>query len=95
MIGVAVKGKPIGGVIHEPYYRDPLDDKKLGRTVWGVVGYGVGGFKPKSPPAKGLVVITTRTNITKVIEKSIEVLNPDKVLNVGGAGCKVIRIVVM
>lgn len=38
LIGVAVKGRAVGGVIHQPYYNS--QSSHVGRTVWGIVGLG-------------------------------------------------------
>lgn len=89
LIGVTVKGKPIGGIIHQPYYKATTEDKIIGRTLWGIVGCGFGGFKANDPPTAGLVVLTTRTHSTEIVEKAIKALNPDRVIRIGGAGCKV------
>lgn len=87
LIGITIKGKAIGGIIHQPY---TSDEKKIGRTLWGIVGYGVGGFKPKDPPS-GLVIVTTRTHSTGIVERSLAALNPDVIIRIGGAGTKVIK----
>ena len=46
LIGIAHKNRPVGGVIHQPYYNYKNDKAGLGRTMWGIPGIGVGGFKP-------------------------------------------------
>ena len=38
LIGIAVDGAAVAGVVHQPFYKD-ADDKE-GRTVWGIVGLG-------------------------------------------------------
>ncbi len=44
LIGIALKGKPIAGVVNQPFYgikeNGGLIDDNLGRTVWGIVGCG-------------------------------------------------------
>jgi hypothetical protein len=43
LIGVAVKGEPVAGVIHQPYYNYKQGPGvQLGRTIWGIVGLGKG-----------------------------------------------------
>ena len=39
LVGVAYRGKPIAGVVHQPFFGTS------GRTVWGVVGGGVFGAR--------------------------------------------------
>lgn len=41
LIGVAWKGKSIGGVIHQPYYNYQNTGSELGRTMWGLIGLGI------------------------------------------------------
>lgn len=42
--GVAINGKALGGVIHQPFYGHELEDcSELGRTIWGYVGLGAFG----------------------------------------------------
>lgn len=41
LIGIAWKGKAVGGVIHQPYYNYKTEGaKELGRTIWGLEGLG-------------------------------------------------------
>lgn len=40
LIGIAYKGRPVAGIIHQPYH------EKLGRTVWAIQGCGVHGVVP-------------------------------------------------
>lgn len=41
LIGISYKGRPIAGIVHQPYYGKDGG----GRTVWAVVGVGVHGIK--------------------------------------------------
>ena len=42
--GVAVNGKALGGVIHQPFFGHELENTaELGRTIWGYVGLGAFG----------------------------------------------------
>lgn len=79
----------MAGVIHQPYYNYLKDDKNLGRTIWGLVGYGVGGFEPKDPPSGTLTIVTTRSHSNETVQKALEALKPDNIVKVGGAGHKV------
>ena len=42
LIGVAVNGEAVAGVIHQPYfnYQSKEPGIELGRTIWGIVGLG-------------------------------------------------------
>lgn len=88
-MGIAVKGKAVGGVIHQPYYNYLSNDQNLGRTIWGLVGYGVGGFEPKDPSPHGLTLVTTRSHSNETVQKALDALKPDNIVKVGGAGHKV------
>jgi len=92
LIGIAHKNRPVGGVIHQPYYNYKNDKAGLGRTMWGIPGIGVGGFKPIPPPEGKRLVVTTRSHMTPVVQQALEALKPDEILRVGGAGYKVIFI---
>lgn len=89
LVGVAVGKKAIGGVIHQPYYKNDTDNV-LGRTLWGLVGVGYGGFTPAAPPEGKRIVTTTRSHSDSNVQAAIDALSPDEILRVGGAGFKVI-----
>ena len=41
LIGIAVQGKAVAGIIYQPYYNYQAGpDAVLGRIVWGIVGLG-------------------------------------------------------
>lgn len=40
LIGIAYKGRPVAGIIHQPYHSDS------GRTVWAIRDCGVHGLTP-------------------------------------------------
>ena len=92
LIGVAHKNRPVGGVIHQPYYNynSPDQANNLGRTMWGIPGAGAGGFKPIPPPEGKRVIATTRSHMNNLVLQSLEALKPDEVMKIGGAGFKVI-----
>ncbi|XP_043274162.1 3'(2'),5'-bisphosphate nucleotidase 1 [Venturia canescens] len=89
LVGVAVGDRAVGGVIHQPYYRD-AKDSIVGRTLWGIEGVGTGGFKTISPPEGKRIITTTRSHSNKTVQAALDALKPDEVLRVGGAGHKVI-----
>ncbi|RZC42604.1 3'(2'),5'-bisphosphate nucleotidase 1 [Asbolus verrucosus] len=92
LVGLSVKGRPIAGVIHQPYY-DYKSGNSLGRTIWGLVGMGVGGFNPQNPPSGKLIVTTTRSHSDNTVQKALDSLNPDEIIRVGGAGHKVLMLI--
>ncbi|XP_022083197.1 3'(2'),5'-bisphosphate nucleotidase 1-like isoform X1 [Acanthaster planci] len=89
LIGVAVKGVAVGGVIHQPYFNyktSPVEEQ--GRTMWGILGLGGFGFEHKESTQR--VITTTRSHLTEDVQKTIDAMKPDEILRVGGAGHKVI-----
>ncbi|KAK9497569.1 hypothetical protein O3M35_004268 [Rhynocoris fuscipes] len=94
MIGLALNGLSVGGVIHQPYWSDKLEeddcDKKLGRTIWGTVGGNIGGIEVNMPNPENLIITTTRSHSNKAVEDGIKALGASEVLRVGGAGYKVL-----
>ncbi|KPI92262.1 PREDICTED: 3'(2'),5'-bisphosphate nucleotidase 1 isoform X2 [Papilio xuthus] len=92
LIGISVNEKPVAGVIHQPYYKTLIDgEKKMGRTIWGLQGVGVGGFTP-APPPDSLIITTTRSHSNALAEKGLQAMNASQVLRVGGAGYKVLQL---
>lgn len=64
LIGVAVGERAVGGVIHQPYFKNP-GTGNLGRTMWGIDGVGAGGLELISPPEGKRIITTTRYAIYK------------------------------
>lgn len=89
LIGIAVNGKSIAGIIHQPYYNYKNPEKKLGRTIWGIVGGVVGGMELKTPPTDRYIVTTTRSHASTTVNEAISSVSPDEVLRVGGCGHKI------
>jgi len=92
LIGIAVGKEAVAGVIHQPYwnYQSTDPNAKLGRTFYGLVGTGVFGLTPVSPPVGKRIVTTTRSHTTGVVQDCLDIIQADEVLKVGGAGHKVI-----
>ncbi|XP_058807958.1 3'(2'),5'-bisphosphate nucleotidase 1 [Phymastichus coffea] len=88
LVGIAVGDRAIGGVIHQPYFKNSENDS-LGRTIWGIDGVGVGGFKLIKPAEGRRVITTTRSHCDSTVQAALDALKPDEILRVGGAGYKV------
>jgi 3'(2'), 5'-bisphosphate nucleotidase len=91
LIGIAVGEKAIGGVIHQPYYnyKSTEPGAVVGRTIWGLIGAGTGGFTPLKAKEGKRIVTTTRSHSNVLVQAALEAIKPDNVLRVGGAGHKV------
>uniref|UniRef100_A0A1B6E0N3 3'(2'),5'-bisphosphate nucleotidase 1 n=1 Tax=Clastoptera arizonana TaxID=38151 RepID=A0A1B6E0N3_9HEMI len=90
LIGVAIQGKAVAGIIHQPYYNYKVAGVPLGRTLWGIIGIGTGDFKPMLPPKDKKIITTTRSHSTPVVQAALQALKPDEIIKVGGAGHKVL-----
>lgn len=94
LIGVAVKGKAVAGVIHQPYYNYKAGPGAvLGRTVWGVIGVGAFGMEKNAPPADKVIITTTRSHSNKTVRESVEAVAADEVIYAGGCGHKVMLVI--
>ncbi|XP_054746841.1 3'(2'),5'-bisphosphate nucleotidase 1 [Anastrepha obliqua] len=90
LIGVAIKDRAVGGVIYQPYYKQ--SNGNIGRAIWGLKGLGTGGFEPKSPPKDQMIITTTRSHLTPLVQQALDALSPTEVIKVGGAGYKVLQL---
>ncbi|CAD6993266.1 unnamed protein product [Ceratitis capitata] len=90
LIGVAIKNRAVGGVIYQPYYKQ--SNGEIGRAIWGLKGLGTGGFKPTSPPKGQMIITTTRSHLTPLVQQALDALSPTEVIKVGGAGYKVLQL---
>ena len=87
LIGIAIRGVAIAGVMHQPY-----SENDTCRTLWGIVGVGTGGFNFQLPPPDQFIIATTSSHYNKSTKNSLDVLKPSKVIKVGGAGFKTLLI---
>lgn len=83
LIGICVNEESVAGVIYQPFWQNQ------GRALWGLVGYGVGGFELKSSPQNSKIYVTSSSHYDKTIEIFMNSLKPCDIINVGGAGNKV------
>ncbi|XP_017086847.2 3'(2'),5'-bisphosphate nucleotidase 1 [Drosophila bipectinata] len=90
LIGIAVKDAAVGGIIHQPFYRQ--SDGELGRTIWGLKGMGTGGFTPKAAPAGKFIITTTRSHSNALHQQALNAFPSAEVIKVGGAGFKVLQL---
>lgn len=75
-------------------YQPFVDDKDgNGTTIYALKGYGAQGITRNERNDNKLILTTTRTHGSKEVDQSIELLKPDDVIKVGGAGYKVLLII--
>uniref|UniRef100_A0A914M9Y6 3'(2'),5'-bisphosphate nucleotidase 1 n=1 Tax=Meloidogyne incognita TaxID=6306 RepID=A0A914M9Y6_MELIC len=94
LIGITYKGRPIAGVIHQPYY-NLLSDPKVGRSIWGIKGVGVFGINTcKESPPSGPFAVTTASHSNELVDTALKALQEKNLIRefrrVGGAGFKVL-----
>lgn len=93
LIGIALNDRAVGGVIHQPYFKNDDDaSSTAGRTIWGLEGLGCGGFSPARAPDGEFIVTTTRSHCNELVESALSALNPTQIIRVGGAGYKVLQL---
>ncbi|XP_035219349.1 inositol monophosphatase 3-like, partial [Stegodyphus dumicola] len=84
MVCVAVKGKPIIGVIHQPFQN---------KTVWGWAGKGSSKSKLTLTDHKPFTIIVSRSHAGKVKEVARAAFGPDtEVISAGGSGYKTLQV---
>lgn len=91
MVCIAVNGRPVAGIIHEPFTRV---------TNWGWVGHGLSQSllmkKPKRNTEKDLNVIYSRSHPGPVSDVAVKAFKDQYTLHeeaAGGAGYKVLEVV--
>jgi len=92
LIGLAVDGKAVGGVINQPFFNYENKGEKMGRTIWGVVGLGAFGWDLVLPPADRRIIITSRSHSNPLVTSCCESMKPTAVERQGGAGNKVLKV---
>lgn len=99
MLCIAVDGKPIAGIIHEPYTTDAKTGK-VGVTKWGWVGHGVSrslqrAISSGSKDGDTVRVIVSRSHpgdVLSVAESSLKGFRNVKELIAAGAGYKAVQV---
>uniref|UniRef100_A0A1I8BNZ6 3'(2'),5'-bisphosphate nucleotidase 1 n=1 Tax=Meloidogyne hapla TaxID=6305 RepID=A0A1I8BNZ6_MELHA len=98
LIGITYRGRPIAGVIHQPYY-NLLSDSNVsnitGRSIWGIKGVGVFGIDIcKVSPPTGPFAVTTASHSSELVDTALKALQEENLIcsfrRVGGAGFKVL-----
>ncbi|CAG9531578.1 unnamed protein product [Cercopithifilaria johnstoni] len=90
LIGVSYQGRPVAGVIHQPFW----GSNARGRTVWAIKGMAVHGIEIIKSNSQRYAV-TTRSHSTPQIRDTINIMKEKNLINevefVGGAGFKVLK----
>lgn len=86
LIGLSVKGEPVGGIIHQPFCSTGSG------TIWGLQGLGVHGLSSESSPSNNNTIVTAKTMYHPDLERAIAGQCADNVVNVAGAGIKFLHL---
>uniref|UniRef100_A0AAF5Q2D5 3'(2'),5'-bisphosphate nucleotidase 1 n=1 Tax=Wuchereria bancrofti TaxID=6293 RepID=A0AAF5Q2D5_WUCBA len=90
LIGISYQGRPVAGVIHQPFW----GTSAASRTVWAIKGIGVHGVEIVKSNSQRYAV-TTRSHSTVHIHDTLNILKEKNLINdvefVGGAGFKVLK----
>lgn len=96
LIGIGWRGRPLGGVVHQPYFgsNGSSPNELPGRTIWAAQGLGAHGIKVTQPQPDRKIVVTTRSHGSPLINESLDALKEAGLMTelerVGGAGFKVL-----
>jgi len=90
LIGIAYQGRPIAGIINQPFYKNA--DGSLGRSIWGIVGVGAFGFQ-RQAAKPGRILCTSRSHMDETVKACVESMEPTEILKMGGAGNKVLQLI--
>ena len=86
----------------EPPLQFEKDEKKIGRTIWGLVGLGAFGYNALTDRAtaknatsnisQNLIITTTKSHRSEQLDSTLEKLKPSKIIRAGGAGYKALLV---
>lgn len=99
LIGIAVKGEPVAGVIHRPFANPAAASKGCQQMYWALKGLGSRGVTPRktSPPTEtgSLRIVTTRSHYSDLVEATVKALGVkrENEVRVGGCGNKTMMVV--
>ena len=105
LIGISYKGRPIAGVVNQPFYSKNLTDVNGDRVFWGICGVGAyqhryGNIEsiqkipaPKRSENRDRRIVTTRSHLTGLLKNSLTKTPDSRVDYVGGSGYKVILVI--
>lgn len=78
------------------------DEKKIGRTIWGLVGLGAFGHNALTENAaaksttddrpQNLIITTTKSHRSKQLDSTLDLLKPSEIIRAGGAGYKALLV---
>lgn len=103
LIGIAWKGRPIAGIMNQPFYKFEVPNGGVesiysGRCLWGIEGVGAfdtinGKINPAKANSDKTKIVTTRSHLTDLIKKDLSSIPNSELMHAGGAGHKVLCVI--
>ncbi len=107
MIGISYQGKPIAGIVNQPFFTRSINDPNGDRVIWGINGLGAyqNGNKERSfqqirnlsqdqsSDSRKYRIVTTRSHITDLLRNSLANIPNSEVVNAGGSGYKTLCVI--
>ena len=94
LIGIVVRGEPVAGVIHRPFFMDGTYPE--GKTYWALKGLGTRGINVPSythfTHTEDMRIVFTRSHFTGLVVQTAEALKPKEIIRMGGCGNKVMMV---
>jgi len=90
LIGVSAGGRPVAGVVHQPFYG--MDTSSPGRTAWAVSDLGVFGIEVAKPQSDLMRIATTKSHGNQNVNDTLAAMNASEIIRTGGAGYKVLLV---
>jgi 3'(2'), 5'-bisphosphate nucleotidase len=75
--------------MYQPFVDDASGN---GTTIFAMNGYGLFGINPVHRNDGKTILTTTRSHSSPQVDKCIELIKPDEVIKIGGAGYKVLLV---
>ncbi|CAG0887977.1 unnamed protein product [Cyprideis torosa] len=85
LIGIAVEGRPVAGVIHQPF------PESKSRTIWALGDITNAAPISLSPPDRGFTVVSSSGHFNQTLQKYADATGAN-IIRAGGAGNKVLMV---
>lgn len=107
LIGISYKGRPIAGVINQPYFERSNDDEFRDGIVWAIVGLGVFQNRKRNVSFARIEkykleetaflktprkIVTSRSHATDIMIDNLKKIPDSDVIHRGGCGYKVLSL---
>ena len=92
LVGVAVKGRPVYGVIHHIFH--PEQPTYWGGTGLGLFNYSASGVQPftVAPPPASFILVSTKYHDSASMTAFLQSIGADQIVRAGGTGAKALKV---